>query len=626
MSGRPFDASAGAERWSWRTATGVVLVPVAVALLLSWALAAPGRDLQRITAAVVNGDQPVQLDGQTVPLGREFAAELIGGEAGAGAPRDPGPDASASPAPAEQGFTWVLTNADDANAGLDAGRYAAIVRIPPSFSADATSLSGPARDAVTATIHVTTTPATAFLDPALTAVVVQAAVASLDAQLTQRYLTQLYEGFNSIQASVAQAADRAAQLANGADSLADGTAELAQGAAELSRGLDSLDTGAASLARGLGTLATSVSGLPGETSQLAEGSAEVAAALDAEAALLASSAAAVQAFATDLCGRPRQPGCASATGLAERATAAAGAVATLARGADAVAVGNAELAAAMPALVTGVDESDAGAEQVAGGASDAAQAGGQVEDGASGAESGAADLDDGAQQLADGLDDAADQIPTYGQAGITTLSSVAARPVVTDLDAAPDGIVSVPLFAAVALWVGGIAIALGRRAVPRRRLATAASTPAVAARAGGATVGLGLVQGLLVGLAVAGFVDAGATSRVGFVAMCGGAGAVLALANQALAAAFGGAGRWLAVVIGVIALAVGTSSTVPPALATVDALLPVRMVRRALGASLGVGSATGPLVALGLVAVTSALLVMVGVARRRTRGLAEPVD
>ncbi|WP_156155922.1 hypothetical protein [Demequina phytophila] len=617
MTVRAFDPFAGAERWTWPTAVGVVLLPVAVAVLLSWALGAPARDLARVTAAVVNADQPVQVDGQTVPLGREFAGALVGGDAGEGAPGDPGPDASASPAPSGPSFTWVLTNGDDAVEGLDAGRYAAIVRIPPSFSADATSLSGPAKDAVTATVHVTTTPATAFLDPALTDVVVQAAVASLDAQLTARYLAQLYEGFTTIHDSVAQAADGAAQLASGTDTLASGADDLATGATQLSRGLDSLDAGAADLAAGMGTLAGSVGGLPTETTQLATGAAEVAGALDGEAAILAASAATVAALAADLCDRPRQPGCTRATALAERTSAAADAVATLARGADAVAVGNTELAAGMPALVAGVDGADAGADEVAAGAEDAATGGADVAAGADRLASGAASADEGARQLSDGLEEAVTQIPSYGSRGIATLSTVAARPVLTDVSAAPDGIVSVPLFAAVGLWIGGIAIALGRRAVPRRWLTTAVATPTVAARAAGPTVALGAIQGLLVGAAVAGFVDVAAGQRAWFVAAATLAGAVLALANQALAAAFGGVGRWVAVAIATVALAAGTSSTVPAVVHGIDGVLPVHMARRVMGAALGVGDAPGPLVALGVVTATSALLVLGGIARRR---------
>ena len=58
----------------------------------------PTERLDTVTAAVVNLDEPVKVDGQLVPLGRVLAAELIDGDA-------------------ETNFTWQLTDEDDAAAG-----------------------------------------------------------------------------------------------------------------------------------------------------------------------------------------------------------------------------------------------------------------------------------------------------------------------------------------------------------------------------------------------------------------------------------------------------------------------------------------------------------------------------
>jgi len=661
-----FDAEAGAERWRAGAVLGVVLVPLLVAGLLGWALATPYQDLERVTAAVVNADDPVQVNGQTVPLGREFAGQLIGGQAGTGAAQDPGSDATASPAPAGPNFTWVLTNEQDAHAGLDDGTYAAIVRIPPSFSADATSLSGPPADAVAATVHIVTTPATAFLDPALTDVVVEAAVTSLNAELTARYLGNLYDGFNQIQASIAQAADDAGELASGADSLAagadqlaegaDGVAEgaddaaagasrLAAGAARLEEGLDALAGGAASLAAGLGELRSSVQGLPGETARLAAGAAEVAAGLDAEAAAVAGAVDAFAALVDDLCARPAQPGCARGTELVATLRGAQADVAALAAGANQVAAGNASLAAGMPGLVGGVDSAAAGGTGVADGARDSAAGGesltegadalaegadslaegaDEVADGAGSLADGAAQVDEGAGDLADGLQSAAGQIPTYSTSDISTLSSVGARPVETALTAPPDGVVSVPLFAAVGLWVGGIVIALARRAVPARWLMTAAPTAWVAGRAIRPVAALGALQGLAVGAVLAPFVDVGMRERVGLVGACLLVGVAFAAVNHGLAAALGGIGRTLAVAIGVVALAVGTSSTVPSALEGAATVAPTEPGRRLLLASLGIGTGWGAFTALVVFTLAGLALATAGVARRRTRPSPEP--
>ena len=72
---------------------GLAVVPLLVSGLLAWALATPTNDLDRITAAIVNDDVPVTIDGQTVPLGRQFAAGLMAAQE----PAQPGAD-GASPA------------------------------------------------------------------------------------------------------------------------------------------------------------------------------------------------------------------------------------------------------------------------------------------------------------------------------------------------------------------------------------------------------------------------------------------------------------------------------------------------------------------------------------------------
>ncbi len=116
-------------RPSWLTAVGLVLIPLLIGGLLVWALWKPDQRLDRIQAAVVNQDQPVQVGGTTMPLGRQLAGALV---TSSGAPSD---EATSSPAPAATGdaanisghdstsnFTWLVTSADDAAAGMEDGR------------------------------------------------------------------------------------------------------------------------------------------------------------------------------------------------------------------------------------------------------------------------------------------------------------------------------------------------------------------------------------------------------------------------------------------------------------------------------------------------------------------------
>jgi putative membrane protein len=75
---RPPDESARAATapLTWKTWTGLFVVPVLAMGLLTWALWSPDADHGTATAAVVNLDEPVKVNDKTVPLGRELAGDL----------------------------------------------------------------------------------------------------------------------------------------------------------------------------------------------------------------------------------------------------------------------------------------------------------------------------------------------------------------------------------------------------------------------------------------------------------------------------------------------------------------------------------------------------------------------
>ncbi|AMB59470.1 hypothetical protein [Microterricola viridarii] len=623
-----FSATSGSEHLGRFALLGLLLVPLLIGGLLTWALSAPTTHLDRVTAAIVNNDQPVTVNGKTVPLGRQFSAGLIaGGQAttSSAAGADPSTVAgtdSSTDSGTTQNFTWVLTNGDEAAAGLQSGRYAAVVTVPATFSASAVSLGGPAADIAQATLQVQTTPATASLDPSITRVITRTAAASLNQQLIAQYLDNVYAGFNTINQQIGQASTGADSLAAGADTLSSGAQSLASGAAQLSSGAASLDAGAAALANGLGELDSAAQPLPGQTEQLAAGAGAVASATDGLNTALTDATNQFAAVVAELC-QTRGRACDRATAALSRLQGAAQAAGQLAGGADQVASGNAQLAAGMGALVDGIDSSASGAAQLAAGAEQLSGGAASLADGASSLAAGAAQTDSGAAQLASGLQQAVAQIPTYSDSDIQTLSTVVSDPVLIVQDAVPTGFQSVPLFAVVALWLGGLVLALARRAVPTRRLFSAVPTLRITLRSTGRSAAFGAAQGLVVGAVVLTAVAVGPLQWISFAAACVFIGAVFAVVNQGLAAAFGAVGRLLAIVVAVTALAAGLSSTVPPVLENLAAALPTAPALGLLLASLtgDAGTAWAGLALLALWALLGVGLVYAGVAvRRRAAG------
>jgi putative membrane protein len=588
MTPTPLSARSGSERPGILYLIVLVALPLVMGVLLMWGLSTPALHLDRVNAAVVNDDVPVTINGTTSPLGRQFAAGLIGGTA-------PDTDIPTQPTRVGSNFNWVLTNDQDAADGLASGRYAAVLTIPASFSTSISSLSGPAQSAVQALVHVRTSPASALLDPALVQAVTANATAQLNRQVIDQYLQGVYQGFTSVHDQIAQAATGADQVASGADSLSTGAQQLAAGADSLASGLD--------------TLSSSSAGLPGQTAQLAAGAAQVSDGNDALASSLSGAASSFADTVAQICQRPGAL-CDQATATLAKLQGAASATAQLAAGADQVASGAAELADASPQLVGGIDQAASGAASLAGGASSLV----------AGAEQEAT----GADQLASGLSQAVSKIPSYSDSDAQALSEAASQPVVIDPRSAPSGIQAAPLFTIIALWIGGLALALVHRPVPASRLMRSASSPALAAGSAATSAALGTAQGLvlsavvLIGLGLAPGVWAGYVGASVFL------GAVFALVNQGLAAAFGAIGRGLALLVAIAALAVGIASSVPSALLGIASLLPTSPALAALRGAVG-GDAGLALQACALAllwAVVGFALVLGGVLGRRRLRLA----
>jgi putative membrane protein len=124
---------------------------------------------------------------------------------------------------------WVISNTDDAAAGLADGSYDAVITIPENFSAAATS-TAPGKTPEKATIQVQTAPDGRVVDGAITATITQTAASVFGSAVSQQYLTNVLMGFTNLHDQLGQAAGGADQLASGAQQAATGAAQLPSGA------------------------------------------------------------------------------------------------------------------------------------------------------------------------------------------------------------------------------------------------------------------------------------------------------------------------------------------------------------------------------------------------------------
>ena len=100
-----------------------------------------------------------------------------------------------------------------------------------------------------------TSPSAGVADPALSGYIAEATQRTLDRQVVETYLDNIYVAFTTIHDQLNQAADGAGQLADGTSELKTAAAQLATGAEDLADGTAQLADGSAQLADGLVALA-----------------------------------------------------------------------------------------------------------------------------------------------------------------------------------------------------------------------------------------------------------------------------------------------------------------------------------------------------------------------------------
>jgi putative membrane protein len=244
----------------------LLLVPTLYGALYLWSNWDPYGKLDQVPVAVVNLDQPVEVDGQQVSAGDRLVTELKSDEI----------------------FDWQFVTEDQAQAGLAEGTYYAVITIPPDFSADLASGAG--QNPTRATVQLQRNDANGFVVGLLTQSVRDQLEAAIDRAAIGSYFESVFANLDTIRTDIGKAATAAGQLATGADaSLAgakelstgiktakDGSAKLVSGLATAKQGSAQLVTGTSDAKAGSASLVTGLTSLESGASELVPGAQQVA--------------------------------------------------------------------------------------------------------------------------------------------------------------------------------------------------------------------------------------------------------------------------------------------------------------------------------------------------------------
>lgn len=231
--------SSALSRW-FRTpramlgAAALAMVSLLVGVLLVGAYWDPAGNTTNLRAAIVNEDSPVTINGQTVQAGADVAAKIEAAET----------------------LQWTETDMAAAQAGLDSGDYAIVIRIPADFSAKITSLDS--GDPQQATISAYSNDATNYLAGEVAADALTGIERQISADLSLNFVNEVYNALPQAreqgESAVAQSqalADGVQQAAATGQQVAASTAQVAEGTAAAA----TTTTNAANAAKNLSTTA-----------------------------------------------------------------------------------------------------------------------------------------------------------------------------------------------------------------------------------------------------------------------------------------------------------------------------------------------------------------------------------
>ena len=328
----------------------IIAIPTIYTTLFLGSMWDPYGNTDKLPVAVVNEDQPVEYEGETLNIGKEMVKNL----------REDG------------SLNFSFTDKESARQGLKDGSYYMVITIPENFSANAATLTQKKPEKME--LSYETNPGTNYIASKMSETAMEKIQSSVREEVTRTYAEAVFE-------QIGKAGEGMEEAADGSERLQEGTGELASGNEEIESNLQVLADstlvfrdGSKTLEEGLKTYTDGVTTADSGARELQDGA--------------------------------KQLNIGSRT-LDSRMKELAAGAGSLDDGAAALDDGMAQLDGKIPALSQGVQALSKGSSQLAAGAKTAGEGSSSLKAGAEKADSSLAALQQGLGQL----NTAASQLP-----------------------------------------------------------------------------------------------------------------------------------------------------------------------------------------------------------------------
>lgn len=225
----------------------IIAIPAIYTTLFLGSMWDPYGKLDELPVAVVNLDEPVEYEGETLNVGQKLVDKL----------KDDG------------SLCFNFTDADQAERGLKNGTYYMVITVPKNFSENATTLM----DAVPKKMELDykTNPGTNYIAMKMSETALEKIKTSVAQEVTKTYAETIFDKISEAGDGMKDAADGAGEIYDGTEKLSDGNKTISDNLKTLSEGTLTFKDGTSELKVGLSSYLDGVNQLSDGSTTLANG-------------------------------------------------------------------------------------------------------------------------------------------------------------------------------------------------------------------------------------------------------------------------------------------------------------------------------------------------------------------
>lgn len=225
----------------------IIAIPAIYTTLFLGSMWDPYGKLDELPVAVVNLDEPVEYEGETLNVGQKLVDKLK----------------------KDGSLCFNFTDADQAERGLKNGTYYMVITVPKNFSENATTLM----DTVPKKMELDykTNPGTNYIAMKMSETALEKIKTSVAQEVTKTYAETIFDKISEAGDGMKDAADGAGEIYDGTEKLADGNKTISDNLKTLSEGTLTFKDGTSELKVGLSSYLDGVNQLSDGSTTLANG-------------------------------------------------------------------------------------------------------------------------------------------------------------------------------------------------------------------------------------------------------------------------------------------------------------------------------------------------------------------